>query len=259
MYVRNLLLATAMILGLSVVATGTVRLGIVGTHAHVAPVAQAEAISSPATDAVAAAGVLPGAAATCKGEKDARRGSAKAAPFAVCGIAVISKRHRVSAGYHPALVTVPVRSNGIGTVRLQRVAGSALVTLFSAAHRAGYTLTVRSAYRSYASQKSWYGSGSDPLVAPPGASEHQSGLAVDLAWLRKGTLVRGTAFGASKAAAWLRKHSTEYGFILRYPTGKQKITGISYEPWHYRYVGVEAARGVERTASRTLERYLRVS
>lgn len=77
-------------------------------------------------------------------------------------------------------------------------------------------------------------------VTVPGASEHQIGLALDIvsttyAWLE-------TDFGKTPAGLWLKDHCDEYGFILRYPQGKEYITGIQYEPWHFRYVGKEAAQ-----------------
>lgn len=195
---------------------------------------------------------------SCRATKDTRSTSQKKHPFIVCGVAFISRHHRVSAAYHPKLVTVAVRSSGISRVRLQQVAGTVLKKMFAAAKKAGYTLTVRSAYRSYATQKSWYVAGST-LVAPPGASEHQSGLAVDLAAIRNGHLVRGTAFGASATGRWVHKHAAAYGFIQRYPSGTAKITTIRYEPWHYRYVGTEVAAAVIATKTKTLERYLHVS
>ncbi len=76
-------------------------------------------------------------------------------------------------------------------------------------------------------------------VTVPGASEHQIGLAVDLISDCYGQLDEG--FGKSAGGLWLQKHCNEYGFILRYPDGKQAITGIDYEPWHFRYVGIDAA------------------
>ena len=76
-------------------------------------------------------------------------------------------------------------------------------------------------------------------VTVPGASEHQIGLALDIICDSYASLNEG--FGETEAGKWLAKHSCEYGFILRYPLGKEYITGIEYEPWHFRYVGVEAA------------------
>lgn len=80
---------------------------------------------------------------------------------------------------------------------------------------------------------------SSQAVTVPGASEHQIGLALDIVTGTYTTLDEG--FGETKAGKWLAENSYKYGFILRYPLGKEYITGIEYEPWHFRYVGVEAA------------------
>ena len=77
------------------------------------------------------------------------------------------------------------------------------------------------------------------IVTVPGASEHQIGLALDIICDTYTILDEG--FGKTAAGQWLWAHSREYGFILRYPEGKEHITGIDYEPWHFRYVGKEAA------------------
>lgn len=76
-------------------------------------------------------------------------------------------------------------------------------------------------------------------VTVPGASEHQVGLALDIWSDTYKTLDKG--FEDTEAGRWLAEHSCEYGFILRYPEGKEYITSIEYEPWHFRYVGREAA------------------
>lgn len=76
-------------------------------------------------------------------------------------------------------------------------------------------------------------------VTVPGASEHQIGLAFDIVSDTYSALTEG--FGETEAGIWLAENSYRYGFILRYPKGKEYITGIEYEPWHFRYVGVEAA------------------
>lgn len=77
-------------------------------------------------------------------------------------------------------------------------------------------------------------------VTIPGASEHEIGLALDIVSDKYSGLNEG--FGASEAGTWLEKHCTEYGFIIRYPLGKESITGIEFEPWHFRYVGKKAAK-----------------
>lgn len=76
-------------------------------------------------------------------------------------------------------------------------------------------------------------------VTLPGASEHQMGMALDI--VGSGYNVLDEAFKDTKAGIWLRDNSYKYGFILRYPQGKEHITGIEFEPWHFRYVGVDAA------------------
>jgi D-alanyl-D-alanine carboxypeptidase len=213
----------------------------------------------PSPSASPTASARPTQAADCKGAKDLRTTAAeKKVPFTVCGVELINKDHRVTAAYAPKLVTVAVRAYGVPNVRLQPTAAKALTRFFSAARAAGYTLVVRSSWRSYATQKSWYATMSHTLTAPAGASEHQSGLAVDLAGIERGRLVHGTLLSSSRTGAWALKHAAEFGFILRYPTSESKITGIAFEPWHFRYVGVEVAKGVNATKTRTLERYLGV-
>jgi D-alanyl-D-alanine carboxypeptidase len=80
------------------------------------------------------------------------------------------------------------------------------------------------------------------IVAVPGTSEHNSGLAVDLVTPAYQVLDEG--YAETDAAKWLAAHTPEYGFILRYPKGMEAITGIIFEPWHYRYVGREYAREI---------------
>lgn len=202
--------------------------------------------------------VAPTPAPDCRGAHDTRTSAQRRKPFTVCTVAVFSKNHRVTSKYRPHLVSVAVPTSGISRVRMQRNAAVALKKMFRAAKKAGHRLTVRSAYRSYATQKRLYRS-DKVLTAAPGASEHQSGLAVDLAARRKGRLLRGYQFGTSKAGRWVKKHAAEFGFILRYPNHQRKITKIPFEPWHFRYVGTAAAVGVAKTSTHTLERYLKIT
>ncbi|WAA09875.1 M15 family metallopeptidase [Fervidibacillus albus] len=77
-------------------------------------------------------------------------------------------------------------------------------------------------------------------VAQPGTSEHQTGLTMDItAYSVNQQLVE--SFGQTEEGKWLENNAHQYGYILRYPKGKETITGYKYEPWHFRYVGVEAA------------------
>lgn len=133
---------------------------------------------------------------------------------------------------------------------------SDVIAMLQAAKEDGITLQIQSPYRTddrqeynfnkkikmYMSQGYSYMDAyktASQVVTVPGASEHQVGLALDITSDTYTQLERG--FGDTEAGKWLVEHSCEYGFILRYPEGKEYITGIIYEPWHFRYVGKEAA------------------
>lgn len=116
-----------------------------------------------------------------------------------------------------------------------------------------------SAYRSYDYQKSLYEElvkkGNDPkYLAKPGESEHQTGLCVDIAAYQNGEYVDDPN-KLNKEYDWLEKNAHRFGFILRYPKNKECITGYPYEPWHFRYVGVEHAKVIKEN-NLTLEEYL---
>ena len=142
--------------------------------------------------------------------------------------------------------------------------------MFEDAAAAGMSMYIVSAYRSYDSQRqvfndtmsSWIAQGYTPMdaydetkksVAVPGISEHATGLALDI--------TSSTYTGLDDAQAqtaesqWLAANTWKYGFILRYPTDKADVTGIIFEPWHYRYVGKEAAKEITERGI-TLEEYL---
>lgn len=89
-------------------------------------------------------------------------------------------------------------------------------------------------------------------VAPPGTSEHHTGLALDI--VTPSHQVLNHAFANTDAAVWLAENSWEYGFVIRYPEDKQAITGITYEPWHVRYVGKEHAAAMQASGE-CLEEY----
>lgn len=93
-------------------------------------------------------------------------------------------------------------------------------------------------------------------VAPPGTSEHQTGLALDIVSADYQLLDEAQA--QTPEQKWLMENSWKYGFILRYPEDKEAITGIGYEPWHYRYVGIEAAADMHETGQ-CLEEYLQAN
>ena len=97
-------------------------------------------------------------------------------------------------------------------------------------------------------------------VARPGTSEHNLGLAADIVSADWYTTHNDLTedFEQTPAFAWLKANCAEYGFILRYPKDKEAVTGVSYEPWHYRYVGQEAAKQIILTGI-TLEEYLQAN
>lgn len=96
----------------------------------------------------------------------------------------------------------------------------------------------------------------DVYVARPGASEHQTGLVMDVG--QKSDKVNLTGgFGATKGGKWVAEHCWEYGFIIRYQKGWEEITGYEYEPWHVRYVGKENARRIHEQEM-PLEEYLQI-
>ncbi|MFZ1812721.1 MAG: M15 family metallopeptidase [Candidatus Saccharimonadales bacterium] len=147
-------------------------------------------------------------------------------------------------------LTLPFSSSDSEAKISTRIA-QPLTQLFAAAKADGHDLIVSSAYRSLAAQHAMYDDFvakkgktlADQYVSPPGSSEHHTGLAVDIndntATCRANP--EKCSIGTD-SAAWLARHAPDYGFIIRYPAGAQPITGIAYEPWHLRYVGVVLAR-----------------
>lgn len=133
---------------------------------------------------------------------------------------------------------------------------SAFNTLSEAAANQGLDIYLSSGFRSYETQARIYGSyvdsygkeSADTFSARPGYSEHQTGLAIDVNTIDD-------SFAGTPEAEWLAKHAHEYGFIIRYPKGKESITGYKYEPWHIRYLGVEKATEVYNSGL-TLEEFL---
>jgi D-alanyl-D-alanine carboxypeptidase len=115
-----------------------------------------------------------------------------------------------------------------------------LIEMFEAAAKAGHgSIFISSGYRTTEEQRTLYEQSADKsYVQTPGHSEHETGLAVDISLPG----IAGEDFSDTKAGRWLAKNSWKYGFILRYPKDKSHITGISYEPWHFRYVGKKIAR-----------------
>lgn len=138
--------------------------------------------------------------------------------------------------------------------KMEKGAASAARELFLAGQRHGVFLYGISGYRPYARQKELFEKNPDSLyVAPPGASEHQTGLALDVSCPAVGLELE-EVFEQTPEGKWLAKNAPLYGFILRYPKNKTEITGYAYEPWHIRYVTKSLALYLTLTGL-TLEEY----
>jgi D-alanyl-D-alanine carboxypeptidase len=124
------------------------------------------------------------------------------------------------------------------------------------------TLILNSGFRTYKNQQGLYNRTRDTrglavaekLSARPGHSEHQLGLAADFSVRGQGCEIM-VCFGNTEAGKWLAENAYEYGFVLRYPKGFKLITGFQYEPWHFRYVGIELATEMKAQGIRTLEEF----
>ena len=159
----------------------------------------------------------------------------------VQGILIANKTYSLPENYNPGF---------------NSEAESAFNQLSEAAAEEGLDIYLSSGFRSFDEQNSIYNNyvdaygqaSADTFSARPGYSEHQTGLAIDVNTIDD-------SFDGTPEAVWLANHAHEYGFIIRYPKGKEGITGYKYEPWHIRYLGVEKATEVYNSGL-TLEEFL---
>ena len=157
------------------------------------------------------------------------------------GILIANKTYALPEDYNPGL---------------DPNAESQFNALSAAAAQEGLNIWLASGFRSYSYQSQIYNnyvsiygqSTADTFSARPGHSEHQTGLAIDVNSIDD-------SFAGTPEAIWLEEHAHEYGFIIRYPKGKENITGYKYEPWHLRYLGKDTATAVYNSGL-TLEEYL---
>ncbi len=158
---------------------------------------------------------------------------------------LVNKYNSLSSDYVPAdlvYIEYPYSPDG---GRMTRETYEAFKKLVDAADEDGLYLFSLSPYRNYSLQNSLYEgyasrdgyAKADTYSARPGSSEHQTGLAVDINSVDD-------SFANTEEAKWLVANAYKYGFILRYPKGKEYITGYQYEPWHYRYVGIDVAKDI---------------
>lgn len=167
--------------------------------------------------------------------------TANVKPTYINGILLVNKRYGLPKSY----------GNG-----LEPQVQKALLELQKGAKAAGYDMPIVSGFRSYATQEQLFNNyaardgydKANTYSSHPGHSEHQTGLAADVGAIDNN-------YGSTPAGKWLNAHCADYGFIIRYIKGKEKITGYQYEPWHIRYVGKDVAKTI-MDKKITLEEYL---
>lgn len=179
-------------------------------------------------------------------------------------LTLVNLQYRLSEDYKPTLQAAVEGSS----VQLDARVAPFYAEMYAAAKADGCTLTPYSGYRTFARQQenfdrkvAYYVSQglseaeataqTQTRILPAGASEHNMGFAMDI-------VSASADFISTKEFSWLSAHAHEYGFILRYPENKTEITGVMYEPWHWRFVGKEAAAEMQKSGQ-CLEEYLGVA
>ena len=181
-------------------------------------------------------------------------------------IVLVNKKRELASTYAPTDLVkpnIPFSFSGESPKKyMRKPAAAALEKLFAGAKKDDISLSGVSGYRSYATQKAIFNRNADlkgeavanQTSAHPGQSEHQTGLAIDVSSASVNYELE-QSFGKTKEGKWLKANAAQYGFIIRYGEGKEKLTGYSYEPWHIRYVGVYIAQEITKQGL-TLEQYL---
>ena len=164
-------------------------------------------------------------------------------------IMLVNKYNALSKDYEVENLTNISKTYSYGdNKKLNKEAYEAFIDLAEDAKKEGYTILIVSSYRSYKDQedvwkdyKTSFGTRkADAYAARAGSSEHETGLAIDVADYYD----ENDKFEDTDSFKWMQANAHKYGYILRYPKGKENITGYSYEAWHYRYVGIETATKV---------------
>ncbi|MGJ7921677.1 M15 family metallopeptidase [Neobacillus sp. LXY-4] len=184
-------------------------------------------------------------------------------------LALVNKQYALPDGYLPNDLVRPnvmfsFGNQDIEKSYMRKEAAQALEKMFLDAQSSGLTLQAVSGYRSFERQVALFDAevsrvGRDlavQAVAVPGNSEHQTGLAMDIS-SESANLNLSEQFESTEEGKWLAANAHRFGFILRYPKGKEAITGYQYEPWHFRYVGEKAAKLIFKK-NMTLEEYFEV-
>jgi len=183
-------------------------------------------------------------------------------------LVLVNKDNRVSEDYKPDTLveldeSLRAANRDPVSQKLEPETAEAFEALVESASEENLTIKLTSGYRSYAIQEKLYNyylvdkgeEWTKMYSAPPGASEHHTGLAADVSCASI-SYILDEAFADTDEGVWLAEHAHEYGFIIRYQEGNEDITGYAYEPWHIRYVGKEAAAEIYNREI-TLEEFLR--
>ncbi len=163
---------------------------------------------------------------------------------------LVNKYYKLSKDYEPTdLVNIKTDYawGAYGENKIRSEVYNAFIDMWNVAKENNIHLMINSSYRPYSDQERVYNnykesrgeSGADKIAARPGYSEHQTGLALDIFCTTNSST---KTFAESDAYRWLLENAHKFGFILRYPEGKEDITGYAFESWHYRYVGKELAK-----------------
>lgn len=177
---------------------------------------------------------------------------------------LVNKQNKLPDSYIPkdlVYTKIPFIVSERERTEMRKEAADAIEKLFKGAGEQGIHLLGVSAYRSHISQVELFNSyvkrdgyeKARTYSALPGTSEHETGLSIDVTG-GNGKCSASECFGYTKEAKWLQQHAAEYGYIIRYPKGKEAITGYEYEPWHLRYVGKTIAKEITDRGI-TLEEY----
>ncbi len=161
---------------------------------------------------------------------------------------LVNKYHALDKEYTVGDIVKCSSTYAYANNELNKEAYEAFVNLANAAKEEGHTILILSSYRTYETQDSlWkkrkdaYGiKKADAYAARAGSSEHETGLAIDVAEY----MDVNDEFAKTESFKWMQENAYKYGYILRYPEGKENITGYAYEAWHYRYLGVSLATNV---------------
>lgn len=179
-------------------------------------------------------------------------------------LVLVNRNNNLNSDYVPDLRSVNIYYQGSNdSKKMHPIAAEATEKMFADAKKDGFTLLGISCYRSYWTQKEIFDSNSrsygqeraNRFSAKAGQSDHQTGLAIDIGSNNYRKLHQNFQF--TDDYKWLKDNCYKYGFILRYPEDSFEITGYIYEPWHYRYVGIEHATYIMNN-NITLEKYIQL-